>query len=88
MVNFEPWQGLFSEIRLLDGEVTRAYFRPKTRRFASFPTTTYSNRIHCDVNVRITYDELSGHALNFKYTKHPLNLPDMSPYVTGKHTPV
>ena len=30
------------------------------RRFGSFPTRTYSNRISDDANVHITYEERSG----------------------------
>ena len=39
-----------------------------TGRLGSFLTTTYSNRIPSDVNVRITYEELSGRALNLNKT--------------------
>ena len=49
------------------------------RRFGSFPTRTYSNRISNDANVRITYEESSGRVLNFK--KRAPNLSDVSPYV-------
>ena len=38
------------------------------RRFGSFPTTTYSNRIHSDVNVHITYEKRSGRVLNLNKT--------------------
>ena len=38
------------------------------RRFGSFPTRTYSNRISNDANVRITYEERSGHVLNLNKT--------------------
>ena len=38
-------------------------FRRNTRRFCSFPTTTYLNRILSDVNVSNTYDDLPGRAL-------------------------
>ena len=38
------------------------------RRFGSFPTTTYSNRIPSDVNVHITYEERSGRFLNLNKT--------------------
>ena len=38
------------------------------RRFGSFPTRTYSNRISNDVNVRITYEERSGRVLNLNKT--------------------
>ena len=34
------------------------------RRFGSFPTRTYSNRISNDANVRRTYEERSGRVLN------------------------
>ena len=37
------------------------------RRFGSFPTRTYSNRISNDVNVRITYEE-PGRVLNLNKT--------------------
>ena len=30
------------------------------RRFGSFPTRTYSDRISDDANVRLTYEERSG----------------------------
>ena len=42
------------------------------RRFGSFPTRTYSNRISNDANVRISYEERSGRAPN---------LSDVSPYI-------
>ena len=42
--------------------------RRKIRRFGTFPTTTYSNRIPSDLNVRITYEERSGRVLNFDKT--------------------
>ena len=48
------------------------------RRFGSFPTRTYSNRISNDANVRITYEERSGRVLNLNKTP---NLSDVSPYV-------
>ena len=38
------------------------------RRFCSFQTTTYSNRIHSDVNVHITYEERSGRVHNLNKT--------------------
>ena len=38
------------------------------RRFSTFPTTTYSNRIPSDVNVCITYEERSGRVLNLDIT--------------------
>ena len=38
------------------------------RRFGSFPTRTYSNRISNDANVRITYEERSGRVLNLNKT--------------------
>ena len=38
------------------------------RRFGSFPTRTYSNRIFNDANVRITYEERSGRVLNLNKT--------------------
>ena len=38
-------------------------FRRITRRFGSFPTKTYSNRILSYVNVLITEGELQGRAL-------------------------
>ena len=38
------------------------------RRFGSFPTTTYSNRIPSDVNVHITYEKRSGRVLNLNKT--------------------
>ena len=38
------------------------------RRFGIFPTRTYFNRISNDANVRITYEERSGHVLNLKMT--------------------
>ena len=38
------------------------------RRFGSFPTRTYSNRISNAVNVRITYEERSGRVLNLNKT--------------------
>ena len=48
------------------------------RRFGSFPTRTYSNRISNDANVRITYEERSGRVL---YLNKTPNLSDVSPYV-------
>ena len=39
-----------------------------SRRFGSFPTRTYSNRISNDANVRITYEERSGRVLNLNKT--------------------
>ena len=50
------------------------------RRFGNFPTTTYSNRISNDANVRITYEERSGRVFNLKIKRAP-NLSDVSPYV-------
>ena len=38
------------------------------RRFGSFPTMTYSNRISNDANVCITYEERSGRVLNLDKT--------------------
>ena len=38
------------------------------RRFGSFPTRTYSNRISNDANVRITYKERSGRVLDLNKT--------------------
>ena len=38
------------------------------RRFGSFPTRTYSNRISNDANGRITYGERSGRVLNLNKT--------------------
>ena len=38
------------------------------RRFGSFPTMTYSNRIPSDLNVRITYEERSGRVLTLDKT--------------------
>ena len=38
------------------------------RRFGSFPTRTYLNRISNDANVRITYEERSGRVLNLNKT--------------------
>ena len=38
------------------------------RRFGSFPTGTYSNRISNDANVRITYEECSGRVFNLDKT--------------------
>ena len=49
------------------------------RRFGSFPTRTYSNRISNDANVRITYEERSGRVLNL--IKRAPNLSHVSPYV-------
>ena len=49
------------------------------RRFGSFPTRTYSNRISNDANVRITYEDRSRRDLNLK--KRAPNLSDVSPYV-------
>ena len=38
------------------------------RRFGSFPSRKYSNRISNDVNVRRTYEERSGRVLNLNKT--------------------
>ena len=38
------------------------------RRFGSFPTRTYSNRISNDADVRITYEERAGRVLNLNKT--------------------
>ena len=59
------------------------------RRFGSFPTTTYSNRIPSDVNVRITYEERSGRVLNLKKNVRLtyLTCPHTSAYA-GKYTVV
>ena len=40
--------------------------RRMIRRFGSFSTRTYSNRISNDANVRITYEERSERILNNK----------------------
>ena len=42
--------------------------RRDIRRFGSFPTRTYSNRISNDANVCITYEERSGRVLNLNKT--------------------
>ena len=42
--------------------------RRMIRRFGSFPTRTYSNRISNDANVRITHEERSGRVLNLNKT--------------------
>ena len=41
-------------------------FRRITRRFGSFSTKTYSNHTLCDVNVLITYGELSDRVLKVR----------------------
>ena len=38
------------------------------RRFGSFPTRTYSNRISNDAHVRIAYEERSGRVFNLNKT--------------------
>ena len=60
-------------------ELHERILRRIIRRFGSFPTRTYSNRISNDANVRITYEERSGRVLNLK--KRTPNLSDVSPYV-------
>ena len=56
------------EFRVLMPESHERILRRIIRRFGSFPTTTYSNRIPSNVNVRITYDERSGRVLNLNKT--------------------
>ena len=55
-------------VEILMPESHERILRRIIRRFGSFPTTTYSNRIPSDVNVHITYRERSRRVLNLNKT--------------------